>query len=145
MKQYRFRLATVLRVRHVQEEQARYALLEANRAVLQAAEELELRRDVLSEKTALPAATEHATFIAQREQADRLAAAVRTAAGREIEALDIQRDKRDEWGQRAQRVASLERLDERAREEHRIEANRDEMKLVDDLVTSRFGREGNDG
>ena len=140
MKKYSFRLDTVLRVRRIQEEQARYALLEANRAVLRAAEDLHLRREVLEARTALPAATEHATFIAQREQADRLAAAVRTAAGREIEALDVQREKRDAWGERAQRVASIERLDERAREEYRIEANRDEMKLIDDLVTSRHGR-----
>jgi flagellar export protein FliJ len=89
-------------------------------------------------------ATEHATFIAQRSQADRLAAAVRTAAGREIEAVAVQREKRDDWGVHAQRVASLERLDDRARDEHRIEADREELKLVDDLVTSRFGREARD-
>ena len=144
MKKYRFRLDTVLRVRRLQEEQARYALLEANRSVIRAAEELRQRRETLVERTALPAATEPEKFIAQRGHADRLAAAVRTAAGREVDALEVQTDKRDEWSLRAQRVASLERLDERASDQYRIEANRDEMKLVDDLVSSRFGREVTD-
>ena len=140
MKKYSFRLETVLRVRRIQEEQARFALLAANRAALEAAAEVTRRREHLDEQTTRTVPSEYHAFIGAHEQGARLAGAVRTAAQVELEALEVQVEKREHWGERAQRVASLERLDERSRDAYAIEFNRDEMKLVDDLVTSRFGR-----
>lgn len=144
MKKYRFRLETVLRVRRIQEEQARYALLDANRAALQAAQELADRRAHLDEHTATPMATGYHQFMAQRDRLTHIAGSVRTAAGREIAALEVQVEKREAWGEEAQRVASLERLDERARDQYAVEATRDEMKTVDDIVTGRYAREAQD-
>lgn len=140
VKKYRFRLETVLRVRRIQEEQARYALLAANRAVLEAAQEVATRRETLDDHTVVAVPTTHDGFMASHYRGELLAGAVRTAAAREIEALDVQVDKRDAWGEQAQRVASLERLDERTHELYRVEANRDELKTVDDIVTGRYAR-----
>jgi len=140
MKKYAFRLQAVLRVRRIQEEQARYALLAANRTALEAAAEVQQRRNHLDDQTARPVGTGYHQFMARHEQSARLAGAVRTAADHEMQAIEVQVEKRESWGEQAQRVASLERLDERARDQYAIEANRDELKLVDDLVTSRFGR-----
>ena len=56
---------------------------------------------------------------------------------RAVEAADVQRAR---WTVSAQRVSSLERLDERGQAEHEIEVRRDEDRVVDDLVTGRFGR-----
>ena len=142
VKKYRFRLETVLRVRRIQEEQARYALLEANQAVLRAAQEVATRRETLDTHIGTNMPTNHDAFIASHYRGELLAGAVRSATQRELEAVDVQVEKRDAWGERAQRVASLERLDERTHDQYRVEFNRDEMKTIDDLVTGRYARGG---
>ncbi|MFZ4515052.1 MAG: flagellar export protein FliJ [Acidimicrobiia bacterium] len=141
MKKYRFRLATVLRVRRIEEEQARAVLMQANHAVTAANAEVHAREEALAARNAAHGTMSREAFLALQGQGARLAEAVRTASARRAEALAIQAARRAEWSLRAQRVSSLERLDERQHEAYAIELNREEIKVVDDLVTNRFGRQ----
>ncbi|HET6792939.1 MAG TPA: hypothetical protein VFH45_00770 [Acidimicrobiales bacterium] len=137
MKRYRFRLAGVLRVRRLEEEAARGRLFEARAALVAAT-------------TAVEAALAHYRSAPQplgemsleelsrhRLLADLAAsslAAARTAAEQAAATAAI---RQAEWSAAAARVAVLERLDERRREEHRLEADRAEVAVLDDLTTSR--------
>lgn len=141
MKKYVFRLETVRRVRKAQEDQAKSALLNANSEVQRAIKAVE-------ERTAeYEAATERITggagvevFMKQRyfnelaghaliaAQASRKAAEVEAAA------------KRDLWSEAAKRVKALDRLDDRRRAEYLIDAQREEVREIDDMVTGRFMR-----
>lgn len=140
MKKYHFRLATVLRVRRVEEERARHELLEANRAVAQAQARVAEREAALAAYVPQHGPVSREAFLAGHDQTTRLADAVRVAAAQRSEALAIQAAQRAEWSLRAQRVASLERLDDRQHEAYEIELNREEAKTVDDLVTTRYAR-----
>ncbi len=134
---YRFRLATVRRVRRAQESAAREALHHANAALVvaiaardaaavhyrevetaDAADAETLRRDRLFAELA-------ATALARaRKEANRKASEAALA--------------HVEWQLTARRVAALDRLDERRRLEHAVEENRREIAVVDDVVTARF-------
>ena len=64
-----------------------------------------------------------------------------TSRAREYrEALAVVDERRAEWAAARQRVAALERLEERRRDEHAIEVRRAEDRLVDDLVVARHAR-----
>jgi flagellar biosynthesis chaperone FliJ len=54
-------------------------------------------------------------------------------------------EKRLAWQVTAQRVESLERLDDRARTDHALETQRAVDQEVDDLVVSRFRRDEHPG
>lgn len=138
MKRYAFRLEVVLRARRAQEELARQHVAQANHRLRGALEHVaaeQARYEAMGTPTGvvelvqdrqdrvwreLTAASVHE---AQRSRDDlAVAAAVRQAA----------------WREAAQRVAALERLDQRRRAEHAVEVGRAEAAEVDDLVTSRF-------
>lgn len=140
MKRYKFRLDTVLRVRRVEEDRAIAALAEARRR-LDAAEQA--LQDTLDRYNVVPQVTGAlplAALLRTRARQDLVAASVVHAGAQRLRAeatVDLQRA---EWSEAAKRVAALERLDERRRAEHAIEAQRQETIEVDDMVVARAGR-----
>ena len=140
MKRYQFRLDTVLRVRRIEEERQLVALAAARRAAI-AAERA--AADCLAHYRSLPtpgARTATGAFVANRGRLDLAAGSVRQADVVHLRAVDAAEDQRERWTEAAQKVSSLERLDERGRDEHDVQVRRDEDRTVDDLVTGRFGR-----
>jgi flagellar FliJ protein len=137
MKKFRFRLDQVLRVRRVQEDQAKAALMGANHAARQAAVQVETR---LAEYTTrgFPSGPqsyeqfEHSLFML-----DSAAGAVDVARVAHRDALEVVADRRVDWTGARRRVAALERLEDRRRDEHALEMRRAEDRLVDDLVVAR--------
>jgi flagellar biosynthesis chaperone FliJ len=140
MAKYRFRLETVLRARRVQETQRRSALAAANRALVESLRVCDM---------ALASYTEHS-----RHEAVDVRSLCAERFDIEVAALRMLEAERDanrkaseaalahvEWSQAARGVAVLERLDARRREEHAIEENRKDVRMVDDLVTARYARE----
>jgi flagellar biosynthesis chaperone FliJ len=145
VKRYRFRLEQVLRVRRVQADQAAGALGVARRAEAGAVAAERDRLHAVTERSrpagSYPAGrllAERAVWDAEVDSLHRLAAA-RAAAGL------VTDERRDVWTAASRRVKALELLDDRRREEHRIESDRAEARRVDDLVASRFVRTGPGG
>ena len=71
---------------------------------------------------------------------DNAAGAITVARGEYRQALAVVEERRAEWAEARRRVAALERLEERRRDEHAIEVRRAEDRLVDDLVVARHAR-----
>jgi flagellar export protein FliJ len=71
---------------------------------------------------------------------DHAAGAITAARGVYDHAVDVVDTRQNEWAAARQRVAALERLEARRRDEHAIEVRRAEDRLVDDLVVARHAR-----
>lgn len=141
MRGYRFRLEPAMRVRRLQEENARARLARARIAADQAMSETARRRSLL-DRVREPRSSEASTDDWQeaRDRRDRLAAALRAAQSAEAHALDIALGHQSNWEEAAAELKVLERLDERSREEWRLEQNRAEQKELDELATARSVR-----
>lgn len=138
MKRYRFSLESALRVRRVQEEGASFALAHANHR-LQAA--VARYRSTLARYDALAAAGgEHdlEAFRRQRDEAERLAAAVHHAWSQVEEATDEVAARHADWVEATRRVGALERLDERRRAEWLAEERAAETAAIDESALSRW-------
>lgn len=138
MKRYRFPLEVVLRARRAQEDLARQNLVGANHRVRQAQEHLS-RQQARYMTVANPVGVVDAVAAVQDHAGRQVLAGVvdeakRRFEDRSVEAAVLQAA----WREAAQRVAALERLDERRRADHSVMALRAELVEVDDLVTSRF-------
>lgn len=138
MKRYRFRLAAVLRLRRAEQEEARRALAEANLAL----KALLLRRDEEAGRCAEVAsrqdAVDLASLLAERHEGELAAARLALAERRVAEAAARAATAQVAWHTAHRRVVALERLEERRRAEHDAEALREEIALVEDLVTARY-------
>src|SRR4051812_4956707 len=141
MKRFKFRLHSVLRVRRIQEDQARARLLTANVAAQQAGLVVDARVARYHDLDR-PAGLQHEPDFARTWfSLDAAAGAIDVAREQQIEALAQVASRRSEWSEASMRVAALERLEERQRALHAIEAQRDEARTTDDLVVSRYSRE----
>jgi len=140
MKKYRFPLATVLRVRKIEEERAKAELLRANRETQEATLVLDNRTRHLR---ALPSAAEQDAAPELHDLHHRgmiAAASASFAASAVIARQAAAAARRSEWADAQMRVAALERLDERMQTHHQLEASRAEQNVVDDLVAARARR-----
>lgn len=142
MKQYRFRLATVLRVRRAEEETAKLDLRAANVALREAVAE----RDRAKQRYEAAAASSAAVGSVEELHAHRLEAGLLAEQVAAAERLAMERTgtavlAQARWSKAAKRVAVLERLDARRREEHAAEERQAEVALVDDLVSARYAGE----
>jgi flagellar biosynthesis chaperone FliJ len=140
VKRYKFRLDTVLRVRKIEEDRAIAALAEANRSLVAAEQQLEAGLDRYRGTPDVSGPVPAAAFLSVRGRQDLVAASVVAAGTGKLRAeahVDI---RRGEWSAAATRVAALERLDERRRDEHAVEAQRQELVEVDDMVVARAAR-----
>ncbi|MCZ7527710.1 MAG: flagellar export protein FliJ [Acidimicrobiia bacterium] len=140
MRRYRFRLETVLRVRRIQEEQARAALVVANHDVARAAAAVTARYEHLARMPRPDRPVQAGAFLAAQAALAGAARAVSEARHCHRRVADVADERRRSWQQTATRVSSLERLDERHRDEHGREVRRQEDREVDDLVVTRFRR-----
>lgn len=150
MKPFRFRLQRVLRVRELREEVARAEFLAADGPAREAEElasacggdlraaELELRDDLASGPLAPAAVILEQGALQDLERrrlgARRRAATLRHAAERLRDPLrDAQKDRR-----------ALERLRERALEVHRVEVEKEDNRVLDEVAGTRWrsGRSG---
>jgi flagellar biosynthesis chaperone FliJ len=132
MKAYHFALEAVLRVRRAQEEAAGFALahanqerqraVEAHRGALARCDELVMNREP----------QDHNSFNRERDLAERRAAAVSAAVAACDYASAVAAARLADWSAAAKLVAAVERLDERRREEWRIELQRAEMAAIDE-------------
>ena len=140
MKKYKFRLDTVLRVRRTEEDLAKAELARANARVAEAVALVDAR---LTHYAALPVAVgggSTATFMSSRFRQDAAARAVVAAKAARVAALQDAEAYRAAWSHKAQQVSVLERLDDRRRTEHALEAARQADLEVDDIVVTRHGR-----
>ncbi len=147
MKKYRFSLDSVLRARRAQEEAARQSLAEANhrlrrsRARHEAA--LDAYRIVASSPSRGPG--DRDLFLDDRSRELRLAEAVEQAATIVAECEVQTAACYSAWVLAGQRVASLERLDERRRSEWQYAQATAEASLIDDIVNSRWSPQAGQG
>jgi flagellar protein FliJ len=114
-----FTLATVLRVRGIQEEVARGHLAAAVGRRSAAAEAVQAAVRAYEDAPAEPAA-DGRRFLADRARRTALAAGVASADGAHVEAGTRVDGARAEWSAAAMRLSALERLAERAREAQRL-------------------------
>jgi flagellar FliJ protein len=138
MKRFQFRLATVLRVRRVEEERARGALALANAARRQAETERQRAEEHLAATPQPAAVVPLAAYRAWRATGELRAERWQTASQQASRAAEAAEERRQAWARAATRVAALERLEARRRDAWRQELFRAEAREVDDLVTSRF-------
>lgn len=142
MKRFRFRLETVLRVRRVQEDQARTRLLAANRDVALATARVGVRQDRYATMTRPSGPQPHAVVESLLFDLDAAAGAIAWAAGERTTAVEDAQAALHAWAQAEQRVRALERLRDRARDEHATQVRRDEDRLADELAITRFRIDG---
>ena len=140
MKRFRFRLEQVLRVRRLQEDIARGALMHANLQARQAADVVNARVEDYTTAARPGGAQSYDTFNQMQSRLDNAAGAITIARAGYQQALVVVDERRAEWAAARQRVAALERLEERRRDEHAIEVRRAEDRLDDDLVVARHAR-----
>jgi flagellar protein FliJ len=140
VNRYKFRLEQVLRVRRVQEELARADLQAANREVERAEDLLHARFDRYRTMPAVDGPLPTSAFLASRDRADLVAAGVVAAGALRQAAREQAAERRRVWSAVATRVTGLERLDERRRAEHTVEAVREEDRQADEVVVGRYRR-----
>jgi flagellar FliJ protein len=140
MRRYRFRLDPVLRVRRIEQDAAQTALATAGHELTEAEAALHQSVDRYGALQTPAGPQSAAAWLAVRDRCGHSAATV-VAAGtaRELAAGQVA-ERRDALRDVRMRVAALERLDERRREEHALEARREEDAQIDELVTGRHGR-----
>lgn len=142
MKRYTFALEPVLRVRRIVEDQAKADLARTEQQRLEA-ERAAARREE-AHRAAEPASGKllaAASFLAAREQHERTAAALEGAKrDSRAAALAAEASRRALVAARGD-VIALENLDDRRRDEHAKDAQREETVETDDLVTGRRRRE----
>ena len=137
MKRYEFRMAKVLRVRRLQEDAARAGIAVARTAQQRASDAVAGSYNHYRALSPTAPATTAAGFLGLRDQASFRATSVRLAEGHLQVAADATAQAVATWHVSHRRVDALERLDDRRRDEHEIEARRAEDAVVDEIVVSR--------
>lgn len=140
MKKYRFSLDSVLRARRAQEEAARQSLADANHRLRRCRARHEAALDAYRIVASSPARGpgERDLFLDDRSRELRLAEAVEQASTIVAECEVQTAACYSAWVLAGQRVASLERLDERRRSEWKYAQAIAEATLIDDIVNSRW-------
>ena len=140
MKKYTFSLAKVLRVRRIEEEQAAAKLAAARTIAAAAAVKEAGAAHALASRCARGGLQSAASFLAWTETTMLAGEALSDARADVQVAEEEVEGRRDDWSSAATRVSALENLDERGRDAHRLERRRDEAKIADDIVTTRWDR-----
>jgi flagellar FliJ protein len=137
VKAYRFRLDSVLRVRQLQERAAAQRLAVAVRELQDARAELASARRSLAGLAAPAGRVTAGTVQWTQAQSDRMSEQARQRAAEVETAGELARQATGDWGTAQQRMATLERLDERHLALWRTEFDRSEGIALDDLTTAR--------
>lgn len=138
MKRDRFRLATVLRVRQIQEDAERGRLALARAGAGRAVAHSEAQTGRYRQATAgSPQHGSTEAFIGARVHIDRLVDAVVCAHGEAAAAECFVEERRADWSVAAQRVSALDRLRDRHREAFVAAALTEEVLDADERTISR--------
>jgi flagellar export protein FliJ len=140
MRKYHFGLNSVMRLRKMEEEQARSFLLESQTDVDHATAELDSRLAAIGSARPHPGRSLGPEFAEERDQLERHAIAVIAARSAEANALSIMRTARSEWEDAARRVRSLERLNERHHETWLLESTRRAQVVTDEIAQTHRRR-----
>ena len=140
MKAYRFRLATVARIRALEERVAADRFRVAQRDLRQARDSARAAWNALAALEAPPGVHEMAAFVWLGDQADRLSEQVRVCREKVVEAESACAEARAAWDVAVRRSGVLERLGEQGLARWRSEALREEAAELDDLSLARHGR-----
>jgi flagellar biosynthesis chaperone FliJ len=141
MKRYHFALEAVLRVRRAQEEAAGFALAHANQRRQRAIDAHRAAQGRCDALVLHRGAQDHGAFAVERDTSERRAEAV-TLASAAVAAATVEAEARlDDWSEAAKLVAAIERLDERRRQEWRLEEQRAEVKAVDESAIAGWWAE----
>lgn len=140
MKRYKFGLGGVLRLRQMEEEQARASMLEAERAAEEATAALNARLEAIGAALVDGGHRSGPEFRHERDQLERHALAVSAARAAEANALSAMRVSRVAWEEAAKAVRALERLDERHRAAWRFETTRAAQLATDEVAQTHHGR-----
>jgi flagellar export protein FliJ len=138
MRRYRFALAAVLRLRRAEHEVARNALAVANAELRARLAERDREAEHYGEVTGRSLARTLEELAAEREDAAIALARLQGADQRVAEAGQAAALAQVGWLAAHRKVAALERLETRQREEHALALGREEGALVDDLTTARY-------
>jgi flagellar FliJ protein len=141
VKRYRFRLEPVLRVRRMQEEAARAVLLAATAAAADQEQQLAARSEAYEKACLASEVRSCADFLYEQSRRSAFAAAVLEQRDRVRAAQEDVVRARSAWSDTASRVGALERLDDRQRDEHRMQTQKEDDLNTDELVVARFGRD----
>jgi flagellar biosynthesis chaperone FliJ len=142
MKRYRFRLDQVSRVRRLQEESARADMLLARQRLIDAGADLSMASERLDQRSLSQSQNAH-LFRAERHHDELLTLAVTAARAAEANARLLVGRRAEEWTAAAREVSAIDRLEARARAAHDAETERENQKVLDDLVTSRMAARHN--
>jgi flagellar export protein FliJ len=140
VKRYRFRLEQVQRVRQVQEDLAAAALGAAQRTEAALVVVEQARRDAAAARPRPSGTYDGNELHRARVVWDAELRALDRAEAERVRASLHTEEQRAGWLIASRRVKALELLDERRREDHRVDADREEAARVDDLVAGRFRR-----
>jgi flagellar export protein FliJ len=140
MKKYSFSLSKVLRVRRIEEERAAAMLAAAQTMAAAAAVKEAGAAHALASRCARGGLQPAASFLAWTETVMLAGEALADARAEVQTADEALETRRDEWSSAAARVSALENLDERGREAHDLERRREETKVADDIVVTRWDR-----
>lgn len=138
MKKYRFRFGSVIRIRQLEEEQARAAMLDAQHEYQKATSALHSRLEAVSAAHSPSRTWVSADFQEDRAHLSRHSDAVAAARAAEANALSVWRTSRADWEAAAVKVRALERLDERQRSDWMLEATRAAQQITDEIATTRY-------
>jgi len=144
VKQPAFRLEPVLRLRRSQERAASLAAAQAGREATAAAQRAEDDAAALA-AWAPPAVSSPGGFVAAMVASRAAAADVQAARALAVSYAEQAEVVRAQWTAAAQRTKGLERLKERHVERVQVAADAAETRLVDDLVTRRYGGDRDTG
>ncbi len=141
MKKYSFRLENVRRVRMLQEEVAKAALINANLRVQMAQQAIDAALLHYSEKATgnggvggVQSFMKHRYMVELAGQCVVDARRMKSAAEAEAGVAHMT------WSDAARRVKALDRLDQNARDEYRIEFERELDKEIDEINVSRAAK-----
>ena len=142
MKAYHFRLATVARIRALEERVAADRFMVAQRDLRQAQASARAARNALATLEAPQGVVEISAFVWLGQQADRLSEWVGVCDEKVVEAESACVEARAAWDVAVRRSGVLERLGEQGLARWRSETLREEAAELDDLSLVRHGRLG---
>jgi flagellar export protein FliJ len=137
VKAFHFRLATVARIRALEERVAADRFMTTQRALRQAEESLRTAEMALAMLEAPQGTTRMATHLWVGDQAERLADTVSVCREKVLAAQSARAEARAAWDVAVRRSGVLERLGEQELARWRSETLREEAAELDDLSLSR--------
>ncbi len=138
MKVYQFRLATVERIRVLEERLAREQLIETLNQLRRAQAANEAAHIALREMASVSGVVSMADIQWLDDQRERLSESLRICSEKVALAQSNSAEARKAWGTATKRASVLERLDAQGFAAWRDAASKEEIALSDDLATARY-------